>query len=96
MSRTCLPKNSILGYISLKIANLGIIGNYDAIVTSYMECLYFLVCKERGDPNYTMAPNKHTSGVHISSSRGLQQPPSLISRVSKNFLLRRGLTTIGI
>ena len=30
-----LVKNSILAYISLKIANLGEIGNYDVILTSY-------------------------------------------------------------
>ena len=50
ISITCLAKNSILAYISLKIAKFGKIGNYDVIVTSYTGYLYFLVCVERGDP----------------------------------------------
>ena len=39
--RTFLAKNSILAYISLKIAKLGKLGNYDVIVTSYTAYLYF-------------------------------------------------------
>ena len=39
--RTFQMKNSILTFISLKIAKLGKIGNCDVIVTSYMRYLYF-------------------------------------------------------
>ena len=50
-----LTKNSVLAYISLKIAKLGKIRNYDVIVTSYTGYLYFLwyVWKEETH-SYTM------------------------------------------
>ena len=44
--RTFMAKNSILAYISLKIGNLGKIGNYDV---TYGMFVLFLVCMERGD-----------------------------------------------
>ena len=96
--RTFLAKNSILAYISLKIAKLGKIGNYYVIVMSYVWYLYFIwyVWKEKTH-SYTMVPNKHTSGVYFfkfmggcCSHRGFQQPP-LVSRVTKNSLVRPGL-----
>ena len=46
-----LAKNSILAYISLKIGNLGKIGNYDVIVMLYTRRLYFVgMYMERRDP----------------------------------------------
>ena len=48
---TFLAKNSILAYISLKMAKLNKIGNYGVIVPSYTGILYlFWYFMERGDP----------------------------------------------
>ena len=51
ISRTFLAENSILTYISMKIAKLGKIGNYDVIVTLYTRYSFklFVVCIEKED-----------------------------------------------
>ena len=61
--RTFLAKNSILAYISLKIAKLGKIGNDDVIVTSYTGYLYFFGMY--GKRSQISIPS---SGVYFSSS----------------------------
>ena len=41
---------SILAYISLEIGYFEVGHDYDVTVTSYLECWYFFVCIEKGDP----------------------------------------------
>ena len=67
--RTFLAKKSISAYIPLKSTIWA--------KSSYTECLYFLVCMERGDPElYHGIKCKHTPGVYFFQvHRGLQQPP---------------------
>ena len=57
--KTFFVINSILAYISLKIAKLGKIGSH----TRYLYHFGMF-----GKKCYTMVPNKHTSGVCFSSS----------------------------
>ena len=53
--------------------------------------LFWYVWKEETH-TYTMVPKKYTSGVFfLKVNRGLRQPP-LVRRVTKNSLVRRGLT----
>ena len=72
--RTFLAKNSILAYISLKIGNLGKIGNYDVIHGMFV--LFWCVWKEVTH-SYTMVPNKHTSGIFFFKFIGGCNPPWL-------------------
>ena len=67
--RTFLAKNSILAYMSLKIAKLSKLGNYDVIVRSYTGYLYiFWYVWKAETHSYTMVPNKHISCIYFSSS----------------------------
>ena len=51
--------------------------------------LFWYIWKEKTH-SYTIVPNKLTSGF-LKVLRGLQQPP-LVSRVTKNSLIRQGLS----
>ena len=74
-----VAKNSILAHISLKIAKLGKIGNYDVIHEIFT--LFWYVWKEETH-SYTMVPNKH-----FQVRRGLQQPPWLVVLQKKTSLV---------
>ena len=74
--RTFLAKNSILAYISLKIAKLGKIGNYDVIVTSYMGYLSLFGMYGKRRPIAILWYQISIPQVFISQVHGgLQQPP---------------------
>ena len=65
--RTILAKN--VAYISLKIAKLGKIDNYDVIVTSYSGYLHFFgMYGKKRSIAILCYQIKHTSGVYFSSS----------------------------
>ena len=85
-------ENSILAYISLKIAKLGKIGNYDVIVTAYTEYLYFfsMYGKRRAIAILWYQISIPQAFIFQVYKRKLQQP-LLVSRVAKNSLVRRGL-----
>ena len=68
MFRTFLAKNSILAYISLKIAKLGKIGNYDVIATPYTRYLYFFDMYGKRRHIATLWYQISESGIYLSSS----------------------------